>query len=63
MERGVDVGELDGDTDVDGVTTMIHSFLIGVSTQLRDGLATATAHTAVDVLLLNRRRAAHPGGG
>ncbi|MFE2750152.1 TetR/AcrR family transcriptional regulator [Streptomyces scopuliridis] len=57
VERGVAVGELDVDVDVDGVTTMIHSFLLGLSTQLRDGVAAATLHTAVDVLLLNWRRA------
>ncbi|MFE7659748.1 TetR/AcrR family transcriptional regulator [Streptomyces celluloflavus] len=55
VERGVAVGELDA--DVDGATTMIHSFLLGLSTQLRDGVAAATLHTAVDVLLLNWRRA------
>ncbi|WP_328390127.1 TetR/AcrR family transcriptional regulator [Streptomyces sp. NBC_00400] len=57
VERGIAAGELDADVDVDGVTTMIHSFLLGLSTQLRDGVATTTLHTAVDVLLLNWRRA------
>ncbi|MFI1675877.1 TetR/AcrR family transcriptional regulator [Streptomyces sp. NPDC020607] len=57
VERGVAAGELDADADVAGVTAMIHSFLLGLSTQLRDGVAAATLHTAVDVLLLNWRRA------
>ncbi|MGB8941040.1 MAG: TetR/AcrR family transcriptional regulator [Streptomyces sp.] len=57
VERGIAAGELDADVDVDGVTAMIHSFLLGLSTQLRDGVAAATLHTAVDVLLLNWRRA------
>lgn len=55
VERGIAAGELDADADVDGVTVMIHSFLLGLSTQLRDGVAAATLHTAVDVLLLNWR--------
>ncbi|MFJ8828320.1 TetR/AcrR family transcriptional regulator [Streptomyces sp. NPDC102467] len=56
VERGVAAGELDEDIDIDGVTTMIHGFLLGLSTQLRDGVAAATLHTAVDVLLGNWRR-------
>ena len=56
VERGIAAGELDADADVDGVTTMIHSFLLGFSTQLRDGVAAATLHAAVEVLLLNWRR-------
>ncbi|CAM5367444.1 TetR/AcrR family transcriptional regulator OS=Streptomyces alboniger OX=132473 GN=CP975_23875 PE=4 SV=1 [Streptomyces alboniger] len=55
VERGIAAGELDADTDVDGVTTLVHSFLLGISTQLRDGVAAAHLHTAVDVLLLNWR--------
>ncbi|MFF1693417.1 TetR/AcrR family transcriptional regulator [Streptomyces sp. NPDC058257] len=55
VERGVAAGELDA--DVDGVTTVVHSFLLGLSTQLRDGVPAATLHTAVDVLLRNIRRA------
>ncbi|MGW7067206.1 TetR/AcrR family transcriptional regulator [Streptomyces sp. NPDC054855] len=56
VERGIAAGELDADADIDGVTAMIHSFLLGLSTQLRDGVAAATLHTAVDVVLLNWRR-------
>lgn len=57
VERGVAAGELDAGTDVEAVTTMIHSFLLGLSTQLRDGVAAKTLHTSVDVLLHNWRRA------
>jgi AcrR family transcriptional regulator len=53
VERGVAAGQLD--TDIDGVTAMVHGFLLGLSTQLRDGVAAATLHRAVDVLLLNWR--------
>ncbi|MFF9478443.1 TetR/AcrR family transcriptional regulator [Streptomyces sp. NPDC014733] len=57
VERGVAAGELDAGTDVDAVTTMIHSFLLGLSTQLRDGVAAEILHAAADVLLLNWHRA------
>ncbi|MDQ0696791.1 TetR/AcrR family transcriptional regulator [Streptomyces anulatus] len=53
VERGVAAGEFDVDTDVDGMTTMIHSFLLGISTQLRDGVPAAALHAAVDILLSN----------
>ncbi|MEV0278793.1 TetR/AcrR family transcriptional regulator [Streptomyces sp. NPDC050610] len=58
VERGVAAGELDAHTDVGGVTAMIHTFLLGLSTQLRDGVPAATLHTAVDVLLSGWRRTA-----
>ncbi|KOG61472.1 TetR/AcrR family transcriptional regulator [Streptomyces varsoviensis] len=51
VERGIAAGELDADTDVDGMTAMIHTFLLGLSTQLRDGVPAATLHAAVDALL------------
>ncbi|OON75346.1 TetR/AcrR family transcriptional regulator [Streptomyces tsukubensis] len=57
VERGIAAGELDADADIDGVTAMVHSFLLGLSTQLRDGVTATTLHTAVDVLLLNWRPA------
>ncbi|MEV1023165.1 TetR/AcrR family transcriptional regulator [Streptomyces sp. NPDC050264] len=56
VERVLAAGGLDTDADVDGVTTMIHSFLLGLSTQPRDGVPAATLHTAADVPLLNWRR-------
>lgn len=61
VERGVAAGELD--TDVDGMTAMVHGFLLGLSTQLRDGLDAATLHTAVDLLLLNWRCAGGTASG
>ncbi|MEV0263804.1 TetR/AcrR family transcriptional regulator [Streptomyces sp. NPDC050617] len=51
VERGVAAGELGARTDVDSVTAMIHTFLLGLSTQLRDGVPAATLHSAVDALL------------
>ncbi|MFD7668733.1 TetR/AcrR family transcriptional regulator [Streptomyces sp. NPDC059788] len=55
VERGVAADELDADTDIDGVTSMIHGFLLGLSTQLRDGVDAATLHTATEALLSNWR--------
>ncbi|MFI0235710.1 TetR/AcrR family transcriptional regulator [Streptomyces sp. NPDC016845] len=55
VERGITAGELYADVDADTVTTMIHSFLLGLSTQLRDGVAATTLHSAVDALLPNWR--------
>ncbi|MFK0294747.1 TetR/AcrR family transcriptional regulator [Streptomyces sp. NPDC090442] len=57
VERGVDAGELDADTDIDGMTSMIHGFLLGISTQLRDGVPATALHTAADILLSNWRQA------
>ncbi|MEU9191098.1 TetR/AcrR family transcriptional regulator [Streptomyces sp. NPDC048484] len=53
VERGVTAGELAIDIDIDGVTTTIHCFLLGISTQLRDGVPAAALHSAVDMLLGN----------
>ncbi|MFE4449468.1 TetR/AcrR family transcriptional regulator [Streptomyces sp. NPDC056796] len=51
--RGVAAGELAEDTDVDGLTSMIHGFLLGVSTQVCDGTPAAHLHTAADAVLAN----------
>ncbi|MFI0040388.1 hypothetical protein ACH4NS_33450 [Streptomyces mutabilis] len=52
--RGVASGELGEDTDVDGVTLMIHGFLLGVSTQVCDGTSAKELHAAADAVLANR---------
>ncbi|MYR98817.1 MULTISPECIES: TetR/AcrR family transcriptional regulator [unclassified Streptomyces] len=51
--RGIDSGELAEDTDVDGVTSMIHGFLLGISTQVCDGTPAGHLHTAADAVLAN----------
>ena len=51
--RGVAAGELAEDTDVDGVTSMIHGFLLGISTQVCDGTSTRHLHAAADAVLAN----------
>ncbi|MET9992709.1 hypothetical protein ABZ061_24480 [Streptomyces mutabilis] len=45
--------ELGEDTDVDGVTSMIHGFLLGVSTQVCDGMSAKDLHAAADAVLAN----------
>ncbi|TWV34728.1 TetR/AcrR family transcriptional regulator [Streptomyces misionensis] len=49
--RGVAAGELAENTDVDGFTTMIHGFLLGVSTQVCDGTPARDLHAAADAVL------------
>ncbi|AOW89864.1 MULTISPECIES: TetR/AcrR family transcriptional regulator [Streptomyces] len=51
--RGIAAGELAEDTDVDGVTSMIHSFLLGISTQVCDGTSARHLHAAADAVLAN----------
>ncbi|MGV9856120.1 TetR/AcrR family transcriptional regulator [Streptomyces sp. NPDC003442] len=49
--RGVATGELAEETDVDGFTSMIHGFLLGVSTQVCDGVSARDLHAAADAVL------------
>ncbi len=49
--RGVAAGELAEDTDVDGFTSMVHGFLLGVSTQACDGVPARDLHAAADAVL------------
>nr|WP_237517356.1 TetR/AcrR family transcriptional regulator [Streptomyces sp. SID4941] len=51
--RGIGSGELTEDTDVDGVTSMIHGFLLGISTQVCDGTSAKHLHAAADAVLAN----------
>ncbi|MEU6477912.1 TetR/AcrR family transcriptional regulator [Streptomyces sp. NPDC047017] len=49
--RGIAAGELAEDTHVDGLTSMIHSFLLGVSTQVCDEVPARDLHAAADAVL------------
>ncbi|MYR56070.1 TetR family transcriptional regulator [Streptomyces sp. SID625] len=49
--RGIAAGELAEDTHVDGFTSMIHSFLLGISTQVCDGVPARNLHAAADAVL------------
>ncbi|TXS13038.1 MULTISPECIES: TetR/AcrR family transcriptional regulator [Streptomyces] len=51
--RGIAAGELAEDTDADAVTSMVHGFLLGISTQVCDGVPAAHLHAAADALLVN----------
>ncbi|MDQ0790788.1 TetR/AcrR family transcriptional regulator [Streptomyces sp. B3I8] len=51
VTRGIALGELAKDTDTDAVTTMVHSFLLGISTQVCDGVSAQQLHMAADALL------------
>ncbi|MCA1221115.1 TetR/AcrR family transcriptional regulator [Streptomyces sp. 8L] len=49
--RGVAAGELAEETDVDAVASVIHSFLLGLSTQACDGMSAPELHAAADAVL------------
>ncbi|WP_234440453.1 TetR/AcrR family transcriptional regulator [Streptomyces rimosus] len=49
--EGIAVGELAEDADVEGVTAMIHGFLLGISTQVCDGTPARDLHAAADAVL------------
>nr|WP_272922762.1 TetR family transcriptional regulator C-terminal domain-containing protein [Streptomyces sp. SID4912] len=54
--RGIAAGELPEDIHVDGFTSMIHSFLLGISTQVCDDTPAWTLHAAADALLAGWNR-------
>lgn len=56
IRRGVDAGELPADLDPAVSGILVHSFVLGVSTQLLDGVPPAALHTAADLLLNGLRR-------
>jgi AcrR family transcriptional regulator len=57
IRRGVDVGAIRADLDPAALAVLVHSFVLGVSTQLLDGVPPAALHTTADLLLNGLR---HP---
>ncbi|MBB5640524.1 TetR/AcrR family transcriptional regulator [Cryobacterium roopkundense] len=51
IRRGVDTGANRADLDPAISAVMVHSFVLGVSTQLIDGVPPAALHAAADLLL------------
>ena len=51
IRRGVDVGAIRADLDPAALAILVHSFVLGVSTQLLDGVPPAALHTTADLLL------------
>lgn len=51
VRRGQRDGELSTDLDADTITTLVHTFLLGTSTQLRDGVPPETLHAAARACL------------
>lgn len=51
VERGRAAGELPAGTDPDALAAVIHSFLLGISTQACDGLTASELHAAADAVL------------
>jgi AcrR family transcriptional regulator len=56
IRRGVDVGVIRADLDPAALAVLVHSFVLGVSTQLLDGVPPAALHTTADLLLNGLRR-------
>lgn len=51
IRRGIDAGEFRSDLDPATSAILVHSFVLGVSTQLLDGVPPAALHAAADLLL------------
>jgi TetR/AcrR family transcriptional repressor for divergent bdcA len=52
VERAMERGELISATDSSALTAVIQGFLIGISTQLRDGVPAKELDAAADALLM-----------
>ncbi|MFI2184413.1 TetR family transcriptional regulator C-terminal domain-containing protein [Streptomyces sioyaensis] len=62
VERGTARGDLSPATDAPALAAAFHSFLLGLSTQIRDGLDSTTLDAAVtQIMHLWDTAAAHPG--
>ena len=55
IRRGADADALRADLDPAAATMLVHSFVLGVSTQLLDGVPPAALHAAADLLLTGLR--------
>lgn len=51
VRRGQRDGEFSNDLDADTIASLIHTFLLGVSTQLRDGVPPQQLRDAADTLI------------
>ncbi|GAA0934287.1 TetR/AcrR family transcriptional regulator [Pseudonocardia zijingensis] len=51
VRRGQSSGELTGDLDADAIATLVHTFLLGISTQVRDGVPPERLRSAADACL------------
>ena len=64
IDRGVSLGDLRSNMDVEGLTTLAEALLVGMSVQARDGVTLAAIDAAVSQLLqawdLNRSERARP---
>jgi len=55
LRRGIAAGVIRADLEPDATAIMVHSFVLGVSTQLLDGVKPAALHAAADGLLVGMR--------
>lgn len=58
IRRGVDAGAIGGSIDPRTSAVLVHSFVLGISTQLRDGVPRSELHAAAELLLFNLFRSA-----
>lgn len=58
IERGVADGDLRDVGGVDGLVSLVYGFLLGVSTQLRDGVPPEDLHAAADAVVASLASAA-----
>lgn len=56
IRRGVDAGAIPADRDPAVSAILVHSFVLGISTELLDGVPPAALHAAADRLLNDLRR-------
>lgn len=51
LRRGRAAGAIRSDLDLEAATVMVHSFVLGVSTQLLDGVPPTSVHSAADLIV------------
>lgn len=56
IRRGADAGAIRADLDPAASAILVHSFVLGVATQLLDGVPPAALHAATELLLNSLRR-------
>ncbi len=57
IRRGIDAGALRDGLDPATSAILVHSFVLGISTQLLDGVSPSALHAAAELLLLSLSRA------
>lgn len=56
LRRALDAGQIDAELDPAVAAVLVHSFVLGISTQLLDGVPAASLHSSAELLLGGLRR-------